>query len=146
MEGLLADPQRGPGKQARRMVKGYTAGVNAYVRGVGGAGGVKDPACKGAGYIRPDATPLDLWYGVYAANLLASTGVFAHQIADAAPPTPEDPGLPEVPLSATPPSAVCRRCCRDGPNCSPGSARTRRPRSAPTPRRSAPRPPPPVAA
>lgn len=103
VEELLADPDRGPGKQARRMVKGYTAGVNAYIRAIGGADGVKDPACRGAGYIRPDATPLDLWYGVYAANLLASTGVFAHQIADAAPPTPDDPGLPEVPLSAKAP-------------------------------------------
>jgi acyl-homoserine-lactone acylase len=89
VERLLADPRRGPGRQARAMVEGYVAGVNKYVRDVGGARGVKDPTCRGKGYIKPDATALDLWYGVYAANLLASTGVFVPQIVDAAPPTPD---------------------------------------------------------
>ncbi len=86
VEDLLADPQRGPGKQAKAMVRGYVAGVNKYIRRIGGADGVQDPTCKGAGYIKPDATALDLWYGVYAANLLASTGVFVPQIVEAAPP------------------------------------------------------------
>ncbi len=110
VEGLLADPQRGPGAQARAMVRGYVAGINRYVRDVGGSGGVKDPACRGAGYIRPDATALDVWYGVYAANLLASTGVFVPQIVEATPPTPGTPvpergarGFPAAP--ADPPSA-----------------------------------------
>ncbi len=101
VEDLLADPVRGPGAQAKEMVKGYVAGVNRYIRDIGGANGVKDPACRGAGYIKPDATALDLWYGVYAANLLASTGVFVPQIVDADPPTADDPGLPEVPVSAS---------------------------------------------
>ena len=56
------------------MVRGYVAGVNEYLRDIGGADGVKDPTCKGAGYLKPDVTAKDLWYGVYAANLLASTG------------------------------------------------------------------------
>ena len=86
VEKLLADPRRGPGKQARRMVRGYVAGVNQYLRDIGGARNVPDPTCRGKGYVRPDATALDLWYGVYAANLLASTGVFVPQIVDAAPP------------------------------------------------------------
>src|SRR4051812_39199416 len=94
VEKLLADPVRGPGHEARAMVRGYVAGVNRYLRDIGGATGVKDPACRGAGYVRPDVTALDLWYGVYAANLLASTGVFVPQIVDAAPPDPSDPGLP----------------------------------------------------
>ena len=68
------------------MVNGYVEGVNEYIRDIGGRNGVKDPTCKGAGYIKPDATALDLWYGVYAANLLASTGVFVPQIVEAAPP------------------------------------------------------------
>ena len=37
---------------------------------------------------------------MYAANLLASTGNFVPQIVDAAPPTADDPGLPELPASA----------------------------------------------
>ena len=101
VENLLADPVRGPGAEAKEMVKGYVAGVNQYVRDIGGANGVKDPTCRGAGYIKPDATALDLWYGVYAANLLASTGVFVPQIVDADPPTADDPGLPEAPVSAS---------------------------------------------
>jgi acyl-homoserine-lactone acylase len=87
VEKLLADPRRGPGKQARAMVRGYVAGVNKYLRDIGGRDNVPDPTCRGRGYLRPDVTPLDLWYGVYAANLLASTGVFVPQIVDAAPPT-----------------------------------------------------------
>ncbi len=103
VEKLLADPQRGPGTQARSMVRGYVAGVNEYIRDIGGAQGVKDPTCKGKGYIKPDATALDLWYGVYAANLLASTGVFVPQIVEAAPPVPDllGGGVPESSAEAS---------------------------------------------
>ena len=87
VERLLADKVRGPGRQARAMVRGYTAGVNRYLAKVG-PGGVTDPACHGRGYLRQKARPLDLWYGVYLANLLASSGVFVPQIVDAAPPVP----------------------------------------------------------
>ncbi len=45
--------------------------------------------------------PIDIWYGVYLANLLASGGVLVKEIVDAAPPTATDPGLPEVPLKAS---------------------------------------------
>lgn len=92
VEKLLADPRRGPGRQARAMVRGYVAGVNEYLRDVGGRSKVPDPTCRGRGYLRPDVTALDLWYGVYAANLLASTGVFVPEIVEAAPPT--EAGLP----------------------------------------------------
>lgn len=96
VEDLLDDPVRGPGNQARAMVKGYTAGVNRYLDDVGGAGGVEDEACRGDDYLDQEATELDLWYGVYAANLLASVGPFVAQIADASPPTLTDPGLPLI--------------------------------------------------
>ncbi len=95
VETLLADPQRGPGKESRAMVRGYTAGVNHYLKSIGGASGIKDPACKGASYAKP-ASELDLWYGVYAANLLASAGVFFGAIADADPPSLGDLGLPKL--------------------------------------------------
>jgi acyl-homoserine-lactone acylase len=95
VERLLADPVRGPGAQAKAMVRGYVAGVNQYLDDIGGPSKVSDPTCRGAGYLAQRATAKDLWYGVYAANLLASTGVFVPQIVGAAPPTVEDPGLPD---------------------------------------------------
>ncbi|MDP3894692.1 penicillin acylase family protein [Nocardioides sp.] len=97
VEQLLADRRAGPTAEVRTMVKGYAAGVNRYLKKVGPRG-VKDPACRGAGHLRTRATELDLWYGVYLANLLASTGVFVKEIVDASPPTLTDPGLPELPL------------------------------------------------
>jgi acyl-homoserine-lactone acylase len=96
VEDLLNDPVRGPGNQARAMVKGYAAGVNRYLDDVGGAGGVEDEACSGDAFLDQEASELDLWYGVYAANLLASVGPFVPQIADASPPTLTDPGLPLI--------------------------------------------------
>ncbi|MFZ5847307.1 MAG: penicillin acylase family protein [Actinomycetota bacterium] len=100
VEKLLRDPKRGPGAEARAIVRGYVAGINEYLRSVGGAKGIPDPACRGAKWIRPTATPLDLWYGVYAANLLASTGVFVPQIVDAAPPSLDNPNVPALPVEA----------------------------------------------
>ena len=99
VEDLLADPERGPSSQVKAMVRGYAAGVNDYLRSVGGAKGIKDPACRSAAWIKPTATASDIWYGVYAANLLASTGNFVPQIVDAAPPTATDPGLPDAALA-----------------------------------------------
>ena len=99
VEKLLADKVRGPGRQARAMVRGYTAGVNRYLAKVGPAG-VTDPACHGRGYLAQKARPLDLWYGVYLANLLASSGVFVKEIVDADPPAPDDPGVPNPTASA----------------------------------------------
>ncbi|WP_395656237.1 penicillin acylase family protein [Nocardioides sp.] len=97
VEKLLRDPVRGPGPEAKAMVRGYVAGANRWLR----THTVTDPACRGAGYLKPDVTPLDLWYGVYLANLLASAGVFVKEIVDAAPPSPDDPGLPELPVRAS---------------------------------------------
>ena len=99
VEKLLADPVAGPGPQARAMVRGYTAGVNRYLAEVGPQG-VTDPACHGAAYLAQKARPIDLWYGVYLANLLASSGVFVKEIVDADPPAPDDPGIPNPVASA----------------------------------------------
>ena len=98
VEKLLADRDDGPSPQARAMVRGYVAGANDWLREVG-PDGVTDPACAGRRYLRQEATALDVWYGVYLANLLASGGVFLKQIVDAEPPLPTDPGVP-VPAAA----------------------------------------------
>jgi acyl-homoserine-lactone acylase len=94
VEKLLADPLAGPGSQARKMVAGYAEGVNQWLRDIGGAGHITDPACKGEAWIKPNATALDLWYGVYLANLIASSGHFLKEIVEADPPSLNDPGLP----------------------------------------------------
>lgn len=98
VEQLLADRQAGPGRQARQMVRGFAAGANRYL--ARHRGDITDPACEDAAYLGRKATALDVWYGVYLANLLASAGVFVPQIVEADPPSPDDPGLPEVPLAA----------------------------------------------
>ena len=100
VENLLAS-QAGPGAQARRMVEGYAAGVNAWLRKIGGASQISDPTCRGAAYIKPNATALDIWYGVYLANIIASSGHFVPQITEATPPSADDPGIPEAPVSAS---------------------------------------------
>jgi acyl-homoserine-lactone acylase len=86
------------------MVEGYVAGVNRWLAD----NTVKDPGCRDAAYLQGlptkglgTITALDLWYGVYLANLLASSGVFVKEIVDASPPSVTDPGLPsELPVSA----------------------------------------------
>ncbi|MDP9822257.1 acyl-homoserine-lactone acylase [Nocardioides massiliensis] len=95
VEKLFKDSKRGPGPEARAIARGYLKGVNRYLRDVGGPNGITDPECRGKAYVRP-GTVKDLWYGVYAANLLASGGVFVSAIASATPPTLTDPGLPDV--------------------------------------------------
>ncbi|MET0998556.1 MAG: penicillin acylase family protein [Marmoricola sp.] len=99
VEKLLAS-KAGPGAEARAMVEGYAAGVNAWLRKIGGASKITDPSCRGAAYIKPDATANDIWYGVYLANLIASTGHFLPQITEATPPSADDPGIPELPVDA----------------------------------------------
>ena len=77
-----------------------TPPASTVARATSAADGVTDPACRGAGYIahrrRP---PLDIWYGVYLANLLASTGRLRQgdrrrrpAVARATPGCPELPG------------------------------------------------------
>ena len=89
VEDLLVSPA-GPTSKAKQMVRGYVAGINRWIRD----NDITDPACAGAAWITPTATTTDLWYGVYMANLLASSGVFLSDIVGADPATLDDPGLP----------------------------------------------------
>lgn len=91
VETLLTSPA-GPSARARAMVTGYTAGINRWLRD----NEITDPACKDAAWIQPNATEIDLWYGVYMANLIASSGVFLKEIVEADPPTLQDLGLPDL--------------------------------------------------
>ncbi len=95
VERLLAS-KAGPKRQSRLMVNGYVAGINRWLR----THEITDPACRDLGYIKPNATSIDLWYGVYLANLLASAGVFVPEIVDATPPSPDDPGLQATPVAS----------------------------------------------
>lgn len=99
VEKLLRDRTRGPGRQARQMVEGYTAGANRYLARMRGR--VSDPACAGSPALRMRVRPIDVWYGLYLANLLASAGVFLPQIVEADPPSLDDPGLPEIPTASS---------------------------------------------
>ncbi len=48
----LPYPQ-GPSTEGLEAVRGYAAGYDAYLRHIGGASGVTNPACKGAAWVRP---------------------------------------------------------------------------------------------
>ena len=97
VEGLLADPLAGPGRQARKMVRGYAAGINKWMK----TNKVTDPGCRGAAYLKQTVTPLDIWYGIYVANLNASDAQFVSAIVTAAPPAPgaKTPVVPTRPRS-----------------------------------------------
>lgn len=95
VETLLAS-KAGPGSQARAMVNGYAAGVNSYITKLGGASKITDPACRGAGYIKPNATSLDIWYGVYLAQIMGSTGHFLKEMVNPALPSLTNLNLPLV--------------------------------------------------
>jgi acyl-homoserine-lactone acylase len=65
----LSYPQ-GPSTEGREVVRGYAAGYDAYLEHIGGAGGVTNPACKGAAWVRP-IKPIDVWLRIYQIDDLA---------------------------------------------------------------------------
>lgn len=86
----------GPKDEIREGVKGYVAGYNRYLRDIGGAKGIKDPACKNAAWVHP-ITEIEAYRRFYQLALLASSGVAIDGIAGAKPPTPSLP----VPIAKT---------------------------------------------
>ncbi|MCT9110047.1 penicillin acylase family protein [Streptomyces mirabilis] len=74
----------GPTAELRRMVEGYAAGYNRYLRDTG-VGKLPDPRCKGKPWVRP-ITPLDLWSVVYDVNRVTAEVPLAPDIGDAKPP------------------------------------------------------------
>ncbi|HEX6115539.1 MAG TPA: penicillin acylase family protein [Solirubrobacterales bacterium] len=79
-------PPIGPLPGLQKVVRGYVAGYNAYLRKTG-VDGITDPACRGAEWVKP-ITELDAYRRFYQLGLLASQTVAVDGIATAAPPTP----------------------------------------------------------
>jgi acyl-homoserine-lactone acylase len=107
IDKLLAQPPpNGIEPAGKQVVRGYVAGYNKYLKDVGGANGVRDPACKGKPWVRP-ISEADAYRRFYQLSLLASGDVVIPGIATAKPPTPATsggggglPGLP-VPLASS---------------------------------------------
>jgi acyl-homoserine-lactone acylase len=103
----------GPTAELRRMVEGYAAGYNRYLRDTD-VGKLPDPRCKGKPWVRP-ITPLDLWSVVYDVNKVTAEVPLAPDIGDAKPPT-ADAGGTEAPNTPTP-SARGRPGATSGTRC-----------------------------
>jgi len=83
-EAILARPQPlGPSPRARDLMRGYAAGVNAYLARQGVAN-LPDPTCRGAGWVRP-ITELDLWRRAYQLAGIQGANAFRAEIATAGP-------------------------------------------------------------
>jgi acyl-homoserine-lactone acylase len=83
----LPYPQ-GPSTEGREVVRGYAAGYNAYLRHIGGASGVTNPACKGAAWVRA-IKPIDVWLRIYQVDDLAGNsalGPYVEANAEYGPP------------------------------------------------------------
>ncbi|MFC0844564.1 penicillin acylase family protein [Streptomyces noboritoensis] len=75
----------GPTPELRRMVEGYAAGYNRYLRDTGTAH-LPDPTCKGKPWVGPiNAT--DIWNLVYDVNGASGATALKQAIATATPPT-----------------------------------------------------------
>jgi hypothetical protein len=82
---LLARPAPlGPTAPLRRMVDGYVAGYNRYLRDTGVAQ-LPDPTCRGKAWVGP-ITTLDVWSGIYDVNALDGAAQFRDAIVGARPP------------------------------------------------------------
>jgi acyl-homoserine-lactone acylase len=86
----LPYPQ-GPSTEGLEAVKGYAAGYDAYLKHIGGASGVTNPACKGAAWVRP-IKPIDVWLRIYQVDDLAGNSALGPEAeANPAYGPPADP-------------------------------------------------------
>ncbi len=71
VQNLLKLPYpQGPSQEGLEAAKGYAAGYDAYLKQIGGASGVTNPACKGAAWVKK-ISPLDVWLRIYQIDDLA---------------------------------------------------------------------------
>jgi acyl-homoserine-lactone acylase len=80
------EPPVGPLPGLKKVVRGYVAGYNAFLRDRG-VDRIRDPRCRGAEWVRPIEV-IDAYRRFYQLGLLASQGVAVDGIANASPPTP----------------------------------------------------------
>ncbi|MEU9800579.1 penicillin acylase family protein [Streptomyces sp. NPDC051000] len=94
VEKLLATPApAGPGKEVRELMRGWAAGYNAWLA----QNKITDPACKGAGWVRP-VTTTDVASRGFAISVLGGEGRGVDGITGARPPaatarTATEPGV-----------------------------------------------------
>ena len=74
----------GPTAQVRRLVDGYVAGYNRYLKKTGVAH-LPDPTCRAKAWVGP-ITATDVWAGVLDVDRVAGTSGFAGDIGTATPP------------------------------------------------------------
>jgi acyl-homoserine-lactone acylase len=99
VQRLLARPAPlGPTTELRRLVDGYVAGYNRYLRDTG-VGRLPDPTCRGKAWVRP-ITALDVWSGVYDLNTVDGTRALQQEIVRARPPVAGAQGEPDTPAPA----------------------------------------------
>jgi acyl-homoserine-lactone acylase len=71
----------GPSAEVREVVRGYVAGYNRFVA----EGKITDPACRGAGWVRPIAD-IDVYRHLHALATVSGQGAMSNDIAAAQPP------------------------------------------------------------
>ena len=81
---VAAPPPIGPKPEVRRLLHGYVAGWNGWLRDIGGPDAISDARCRGAAWVRP-ITIMDVYRRMYALSVLASTGAALDGIASAKP-------------------------------------------------------------
>lgn len=88
VEKLLATPApAGPSKDVRELMRGWAAGYNAWLA----QNKITDPACKGAGWVRP-VTATDVAARGFAVSVLGGQGRGIDGITAAQPPA-QDPAV-----------------------------------------------------
>ena len=84
VDRLVAQPAPlGPRREVREVVSGYVQGFNAYLARTGRAG-ISDPACRGAGWVRP-ITEQDFYRHYYAIAITGGQGVVTEGLFTAPP-------------------------------------------------------------
>lgn len=84
VERLMDQPApNGPEPEVKDAIRGYVQGFNRYLTETG-VGGITDPACRGAAWVRP-ITELDVYRHAHAEIIMGSTDPLLDGIVNAAP-------------------------------------------------------------
>ncbi|WP_424215182.1 penicillin acylase family protein [Streptomyces sp. BI20] len=100
VERLMARPApAGPGPEVRELMRGWTAGYNAWLRQNGAR--ITDPTCKGKPWVRP-VTETDVAARAFAVAVLGGQGRAADAVVSAAPPDAKDRAAAGIPAPEAP--------------------------------------------